>query len=64
MSDADREYFQKRALEERTRAESASSPEAARVHRTLAAKYEALVKKTDEWPMLCVAWDGELRKHA
>lgn len=64
MCDADRKYFKQRALEERTRAESASSPEAARIHLMLAAKYEALVKKADERPMLYVQGDEELRKHA
>ena len=45
MTFDDREYFQRRAAEERTRAESAASLAIAQVHLTLAAKYESLVKK-------------------
>ena len=41
----DREYFGRRAAEERTRAENAASPAVAQVHLMLAGKYEALVKK-------------------
>ena len=41
----DREYFRRRAAEERMRAETAASPVIAQVHLSLAAKYESLVKK-------------------
>lgn len=61
MSDADREYFKQRAEEERARAESASSPAAARVHLAMAAKYAALA---DERPMLHIAPDDGFRKQA
>lgn len=64
MSDTDREYFIQRAQEERTRADSASSPEAVQVHLALAAKYEALVKKAERRPVIGIAWDDELRKQA
>ena len=41
----DREYFGRRAAEERSRAETAESQAIAQVHLSLAAKYESLVKK-------------------
>jgi hypothetical protein len=64
MSGADREYFERRADEERARAERATSPAAAEVHLALAAKYDSLVKKADEGRLLHIASDGGLRKQA
>jgi hypothetical protein len=55
MSAADRDYFKRRAEEERARAEFASSPAAAEVHRALAAKYDSLVMNADDGPVVAVA---------
>lgn len=64
MSVTDRDYFKQRAEEERARADSASSGAAAKVHLALAAKYDSLVKKADERPMLHIGWNEDVRRHA
>ncbi len=63
MSVSDRDYFRQRAEEERSRAESAASPAAARVHLALASKYDSLVTKADGQPILILA-GNDLRKQA
>ena len=44
MSQTDREYFQKRAVAERSMATHAATTKAAEIHRELAKRYEALAK--------------------
>lgn len=48
MSINDKMYFSQRALEERERAEAAPSRNIAKVHLSLATKYEALAAQSDE----------------
>ena len=48
MSINDRMYFSRRALEERERADAAPSKNIAKVHLSLATKYEALAAQSDE----------------
>lgn len=62
MSVTDRSYLKQRAQEERTRAQAASSPAAAKVHLALAAKYDSLATKADRRPVPHITWNEGLRK--
>lgn len=55
---SDVDYYRARALEERDRAEAASDPTSATIHRDLATKYEALAREADMQPTLRPGWDG------
>ena len=63
MTFDDREYFGRRAAEERMRAQAAASPAAAKAHLILAATYEALVKKS-EGPVVHTELDDGQRERA
>ena len=51
MSLDDVEYYRRRALEERERAENADTSEAAKAHLELAQHYEGIVARADLLPL-------------
>jgi hypothetical protein len=55
MSDDDVKYFQRRAIEERERAESAVDPCARRAHQCIATEYERIAKANHEPTLSVVA---------
>lgn len=52
QSPTDKEYFRSRALDEHARAEAASDPVIAQLHRELAERYERLVVLSRDTPPL------------
>lgn len=55
--ESDREFYGKRAADERSRAEACKDPQIAAIHRELAAKYDELVGLSKDKPRLHMVSD-------